>query len=269
MRTAITVCQVFQAAAGPFVFHQPLDEAFAAAARLGFDAVELFLPGADFVSAERILELCEKHQIGVAAVGSGAGWLKHGWSLTDPSEATRKAALDFLLPLIEFGGRLKAPVILGSMQGKGGAGVSREQALDWLAGALHVTGRAAAAFGVPFLYEPLNRYETPLINRLSDAVEFLRSHDLANILLLADLFHMNIEEADLAAALLDAAAYLGHIHYADSNRHAMGFGHTDPAPILDALRKSGYSGCLSAEILPVPDADTAAQQTLFSIRSFL
>ncbi|HEX5790885.1 MAG TPA: sugar phosphate isomerase/epimerase family protein, partial [Luteolibacter sp.] len=239
------------------------------AAQLGYDAVELFLPGPDFVTTERVLELCEAHQLRVAAVGSGAGWLKHGLSLTDPSAATRKAALDFLLGMIEFGGRLKAPVILGSMQGRGGTEVTRDQALVWLAEALRVTGEAAAAHGVPFLYEPLNRYETPLINRLADAVAFLRSHDLRNILLLADLFHMNLEEADLAAAVLEAGPRIGHIHYADSNRRAMGFGHTDPGPILDALRKSGYSGYLSAEILPLPDALTAARQTLASIRPYL
>jgi sugar phosphate isomerase/epimerase len=59
------------------------------------------------------------------------------------------------------------------------------------------------------------------------------------------------------------------VHFADSNRHAMGFGHTNAAPIIAALREIGYSGYLSAEILPLPDPEAAARQTISSIRSLL
>jgi sugar phosphate isomerase/epimerase len=155
------------------------------------------------------------------------------------------------------------------MQGKWGGDVTREQALDWLAEALHAIGQNAAKHGVPFIYEPLNRYETNLMNRLADGARFIESHSLSNIVLLADLFHMNIEEASTAQALLETGRHVGHIHWADSNRQAMGFGHTSTASIVEALRQIGYQGYLSAEILPLPDAEAAARQTLSSIRSFL
>jgi len=87
MRSAITLCQVPEAAAGPFVFHQPLEQGFADAARLGFDAVELFLPGPDAVEPGTIDRLCEQHRLDVAAVGTGAGMVVHGLSLTDPDAA--------------------------------------------------------------------------------------------------------------------------------------------------------------------------------------
>lgn len=266
MRTAITLCRVPEAAAGPFVFHHPLEQGFALAEQAGFDSVELFLPGPDALPAAEIQSLCEKHGLGVAAVGTGAGMLRHGLTLTDPSEEKRAAALEFIQGMILFGGQFGAPAILGSMQGKWGGGVSKEQAFDWLADALRVAGRRAAESGVPFIYEPLNRYETNLINRLADGVAFLDSHSLDNIVLLADLFHMNIEEANPVDAIREAAGHIGHVHYADSNRRAMGFGHTDPKPILAALREIGYIGHLSAEILPFPDPETAARQTMQSIR---
>ena len=60
--------------------------------------------------------------------------------------------------------------------------------------------------------------------------DFSKLHDLKNVVLLADLFHMNIEERDLAAAIREAGSHIGHVHFADSNRQAMGFGHTDPEP---------------------------------------
>jgi sugar phosphate isomerase/epimerase len=269
MRTAVTLCRVPEAAAGPFVFHEPLERGFALARQAGFDSVELFLPGPDVCPVAEIQSLSEKYDLGIAAVGTGAGMLRHGLSLTDPSAEKRAAALAFIENMIHFGGQLGAPAILGSMQGKWGGDVSKDQALDWLADALRVAGKTAAGYGVPFIYEPLNRYETNLMNRLADGAAFIGSRSLGNIVLLADLFHMNIEEADPAGALREAARHVGHVHYADSNRRAMGFGHTDPKPILAALREIGYSGYLSAEILPLPDPETAARQTIQSIQSHL
>jgi len=269
MRTAITLCQVPEAAAGPFVFRQPLPEAFALAKQTGFDDVELFLPGPDAFSINEIKSLAQTHGLGIAAVGTGAGMVKHGLSLTDPSLDKRVAALDFLEQMIAFGGQLGAPAILGSMQGKYGGEVSKEQALEWLAESLIIAGKTAAKYKVPFIYEPLNRYETNLINRLVDGANFIETNSLENIVLLADLFHMNIEETDLATSIRSAGKHIGHVHYADSNRQAMGHGHTDPKPIIAALKEINYAGHLSAEILPLPDPLAAAQQTIKSIRNQL
>ncbi len=269
MRTAVTLCQVPEAAAGPFVFHQPLAEGFALAKETGFDDVELFLPGPAAISIDEIKALSQTHGLGIAAVGTGAGMVKHGLSLTDLSLEKRVAALDFLEQMIAFGGQLGAPAILGSMQGKHGGEVSKDQALEWLADALRIAGKAAAKYNVPFIYEPLNRYETNLINRLTDGADFIEANALENIVLLADLFHMNIEETDAAASIRAAGKHVGHVHYADSNRRAMGYGHTDPKPIVAALREIGYTGHLSAEIFPLPDSKSAATQTIQSIRSVM
>ena len=62
---------------------------------------------------------------------------------------------------------------------------------------------------------------------------------------------------------------IGHVHYADSNRRAMGMGHTDPEPVIAALKEIGYDAYLSAEILPLPDATQAAAATIQSIKRLL
>jgi sugar phosphate isomerase/epimerase len=265
MKSAVTLCQVPEASDGPFVFRTPLPEAFATAAAIGFDAVELFLPGPDFITVDEVKSLANKHGLAIAAVGTGAGMLRHALSLTDTDENQRQVALEFVFSMIDFGGALGAPAILGSMQGKG----NHREARELLAAGLHRCGKRAAAHGVPFIYEPLNRYETRLFNRLADAARFLEEHDLKNVRLLADLFHMNIEERDLAEALREAGGHVAHVHFADSNRQAMGYGHIVPERVIAALREIGYSGYLSAEILPLPDPGTAARQTLASIRSVL
>ncbi len=266
MKSAVTLCDVAEAAAGPFVFHGPLANGFAKAAAHGFDAVELFLPGPAAYTVRDILDHAARHQLAIAAVGTGAGMVKHGLSLTDPSATRRAEALDFVKRMIDLGGELGAPAILGSMQGKSTDGAPREESLDRLAAALVDAADTADNHGVPFLYEPLNRYETNLINRQADAFAFLEERNIANCLILADLFHMNIEERNSADALRAIATRLGHVHFADSNREAIGHGHTDPAPILAVLREIQYQGYLSAEILPLPDAGTAARDFLHSIR---
>jgi sugar phosphate isomerase/epimerase len=80
---------------------------------------------------------------------------------------------------------------------------------------------------------------------------------------------MNIEEVDVAAALRSAGNRLGHVHFVDSNRRAMGMGHLDPRPVVAALRDIGYGGYLSAEAFPWPDSRAAAAQTIRAFRYVL
>jgi sugar phosphate isomerase/epimerase len=115
----------------------------------------------------------------------------------------------------------------------------------------------------------LNRYETNLINTLAEGVQFLKALGTQNVKLLADLYHMNIEETNPAEALREAGTYVGHIHFADSNRKAAGMGHTDFTPIIAALKDIGYEGYLSAEVFSLPDSESAAKQTIESFRKYV
>ena len=268
MRSAITVSLVPQAAGGPFVFWNGLADACEQASTMGFDAIEIFPPNAGALDVAAIRELLTKHKLAVAAVGTGGGWVVNKWTLTHPDGVVREKARGFIRGIIEKAAALGAPAILGSMQGRWEGDVSREHALALLGEAFDELGDHAADRGQPFLYEPLNRYETNLIHRTPDAAAWLRTLRTKNVRILADLFHMNIEETDIAAALREAGDLVGHIHFADSNRRAIGCGHTDVAPAIVALREIGYAGYLSGEILPLPDSATAARQTMESFRRF-
>lgn len=268
MKSAITICLVPEARSGPFVFHDGLVAGCAAAAELGFDAIEIFPASGDSFPRDEVRSLLVKHGLALAAVGTGAGWLVHKLHLCHPEGAIRTQAREFIRGVIRVAGEFAAPAILGSMQGRVEAGVTREQAIAWLGEALVDLAETAASFGQPLLYEPLNRYETNLFNRQGDAADFVRGLPTRNVRLLCDLFHMNIEEADLAAALEQAGETIGHVHWADSNRRAVGFGHTAPRPIIAALQTAGYDGYLSAEIFPLPDARAAAAQSIASFRYF-
>lgn len=269
IRSSITISVVEEAKAGPFVFHDGWENGCRRAAELGFDAVELFAPSADAISALPVAEMLEKYNLGLAAVGTGGGWVRHKWHLCHPDPQVRSQALDFIKGIIKAGAQFRAPAILGSMQGRFEGDVSRSQALEWLGKAIVELGQFAEDHGTVFLYEHLNRYETNLFNLTADAAAFIRSTGARNVRLLCDLFHMNIEEVSIAGALVEAGEMVGHVHFVDSNRHAAGFGHTDFEPIGAALRKIGFKGYASAEAFPKPDADATARMTIESFRKYL
>lgn len=266
MKSAVTISLVPEARGGPFVFWDDLAAGCAQAAELGFDAVEIFPPGAEALDVAKVAQLLGAHGLHCAAIGTGAGWVKHKLRLTDPDAAVRQRAVGFISEIIDAAGALGAPAIIGSMQGRWGDGVARDQALDWLGEGMATLAERASRHGVPLLYEALNRYETNLFNRQGDATAFLRTLQSRNVKLLCDLFHMAIEESSIADALRAAGPLVGHVHFADSNRQTIGWGHTDMTPIMAALREMKYDGYLSAEVLPLPDSVSAARQTMKSFR---
>ena len=266
MRSSITICLVPEARQGPFVFHEGLEAGCRAARACGFDAVEVFPGSAADLPAAEVGRLLADQGLALAAVGTGAGWVRQRLHFCHADPAVRERAIAFAGDIVDAAGRLGAPAIIGSMQGQATPEVSRPAAIDLLAEALSRLGPRAASHGQVLLYEPLNRYETNLFNQQADAAAFLRDRRLGNVKLLCDLFHMAIEEADVAQALVACGDLVGHVHWADSNRRAMGFGHTATAPILAALERIGYEGCLSAEVFPLPTPEAAASQTIASLR---
>ena len=269
MKSAVTISLVPEAKGGPFVFWDGLEAGCRHAGGLGFDAVEIFPPSADALNVKEIQTLVSTHGLRVAAIGSGAGWVKHKLRLTDPDAGIRRAARKFIGDLIEAAGELGAPVIIGSMQGRTDMGHNRPEVICWLEEALVELGNLAARQGQVLLYEALNRYETDIFTRQSEAAAFIRGIHATHVRLLCDLFHMNIEEKSMAEALVEVGPFIGHVHWADSNRQAMGWGHSDAGAIVKALRSVGYRGYLSAEIFPVPDSLAAAQRSLDSFRRWV
>jgi sugar phosphate isomerase/epimerase len=268
MQSAITISLTAQARGGPFVFWDDLAAGCAKAAQLGFDAVEIFAPSPAPLNPDVVRPLLDRHNLKLAAVGTGAGWVIHKLTLTSPDAAIRSRARDFIRSIIDAGGRLGAPTIVGSMQGRWGDDVSRDQAHAYLIEALNDLGEHARQYHVPLIYEPLNRYETNMVVTQTDGVALLKQLKTDNVKLLADLFHMNIEEADLPATIRSAGRAIGHVHLADSNRRPAGNGHTNFAAIAQALRDIGYTGYISAECLPWPDSDAAAAKTIENYKRY-
>lgn len=119
---------------------------------------------------------------------------------------------------------------------------------------LNAADAAAKENGATVLLEPINRYETHYNHRLEHAVELIQAVGSKRIKVLADFFHMNIEEDDIPAAIRKNGAYIGHVHLGDSNRLLPGQGHTDFAAGFAALKEVGYKGFLAMECsIPAPE----------------
>jgi len=268
MKPCLTLSLVPSLRGGPWVLWDDLANGIRKTSELGFSAIELFTEGPSAGEPGELETLLEENGVELGAVGTGAGKVIRGLTLTDANQATRTDARKFISEMIEFGAEHGAPAIIGSMQGSSNETANREECLNWLGEALEELGEKSRNAGTFLIYEPLNRYETNLFNRFGDACEFLDGLQTKGVSLLADLFHMNIEEENIAQSLIDGAKYVGHVHFADSNRRPVGCGHTEIEPIARALAEIGYEGCVSAEAFDWPDPDTAARQTIDSYRKY-
>jgi len=269
MRSAITVSLVPEVKGGPFVYWDDVSAAASKAAALGFDALEVFPRTPESVDVAALQSVLTANQLSLAALGTGAGWVVHKLRLTDPDAAIREKAVAFISEIARKAGEFGAATIIGSMQGRIEPQTPRNDAMGWLHDGVDRIARTAAAAGSLLLLEPLNRYETNVLTSVIDGADLLRKLAVPNVKLLCDLFHMNIEEADLGESLRHAGDLVGHVHFADSNRRAVGFGHLDVRPVMAALRDIGYDGYLSAEVFPLPDSDLAAKTTIDSYRKWV
>lgn len=234
------------------------------ASRMSFDGIELLVVDPARLEVQEIRCQLDALNLKAAAISSGAILAQTGLSLLACSGEIVHQAAERLHALIDLAAALDAPTVtIGSFRGRPEPETllfAREQLHKLLMRAAEHAQRA----GVSLALEPLNRYETDLIHSAWQGLEFLAGTGDSSLGLLLDCFHMNIEEADIREAIQQTmgANRLFHIHLADSNRLSPGQGHFDFPGLINALSSTGYSGWLSAEHLPIPDPDRAAQLTI-------
>jgi sugar phosphate isomerase/epimerase len=95
--------------------------------------------------------------------------------------------------------------------------------------------------------EPLNRYETWYLRTIGHAAELCEAVGSPRVSVMADLFHMSIEEAQPTDSLRDIQDHVGHVHLADSNRLLPGQGHSDFVAPFHVLQASGFAGWMALE----------------------
>lgn len=220
-----------------------LTERFENARSLGADGIEIWGRDLD-ARAEAIAEAMVAAELPISSINQL-------WNarLLSPDAAERERALD------ELRGSITMAADLGA-QGVGFVPHFGDHCLPdlspWMTGyelqmeLLHQHIRTledfAYALGVELYIEPVNRYETRFLNRLEQAAALTRRRNHPAVKIVADLFHMALEEADIAEAITAHGDQIGLVHLADSNRRLPGLGSTDFTAAAAALNAIGYSG---------------------------
>jgi 5-keto-L-gluconate epimerase len=245
----------------PLLFSGRLQEGLTAAQRLGCQGVELNILDPQEVDGAELQRLLKRHGLEVCTLATGQAFGKHGLSLVSADPEVRRRTMARLEAHALLAARLQSAVTIGLIRGQvSGDAAAQSEDRKRIAAGLAQFAHLAGGLGVRVLLEPLNRYECNNINSLTEGLALIRELDAANLFLLADTFHMNIEDVDMAANLRAAGSRLGYVHLADSNRQAPGSGHTAFAPLIESLRAISFKGYVSAEVQPLPDDATAAER---------
>ena len=220
---------------------QPLAETAARLAALSYDGVELMGDLTRYKASE----------VNAALSAQGLSVLSltpENVDLAHPDEAVRQEALDYYFRLLDLASAVSSPIVCCH----GAVGRIRaitsydEERRVFVEGVRRIAERAQAA-NLRIALEVLNRYEAHLLNTALEAQRFVRDVGMENVGLLLDAYHMNIEEADVRSTILAARERLFLFHAADSNRRAVGRGHTDFRGILHTLHDIGYDGSIVVE----------------------
>lgn len=233
----------------------------------GFNGVELAIRDPKLVAVEELDRVISAYGLEVPAIGTGQAWGEEGLSFTSHDPVVRKAAIERIKSHIPLAKHFDAVIILGLIRGITPKGQTHDQSMGYLVEALQECAAEAASHNVKYALEPLNRYETDLIHTVDEGLDLIEQVGADNFGLLLDTFHMNIEEPVEEESIHTCGERIFHFHVADSNRWYPGAGHLRFGSILETLDATGYQGFVSGEFLPMPDADTAAENFITYMRT--
>lgn len=218
---------------------------FEAAARIGYDFVEVLIFDPETIDAEMTARFSAEFNVGVAA--GLCGKLTADLSNPDPEIARRGES--WISAAIEKARDMGATMLGGpSFSAVHRYAVApsewaRERAVE----AYGRLAKQARASGVRLGLEALNRYESNFINTVAQAADICRRVGTDSMFVHGDLFHMMIEEGDLAQAVESVRDCLGYVHVAESHRGYLGTGNTDWRKFFAALASIGYEGPITFE----------------------
>jgi len=230
---------------------EPLETTAQRLAALGLDGVEL-LGDLRLYSSAEARRILDDHGLSVFSLTPADADIAH------PEPTVRGEAVDYYYRLLDFAAELGEPLVschglVGRIQPL--STQAEEDAL--LRESVARIAERVAEVNLRIVFEVLNRYETHQIHNHAEALQFIQDVDAENVGVLLDAYHMNIEEADPAGALLQTGKQLWLYHAADSNRQGIGAGHTDFDAQLAALSDIHYNYALVLECTaPGPDPFT-------------
>ncbi len=247
---------------------RPLEQTLALLGAAGVEGLEVSgEPGRDAGALAAALA-----DAGIMPTGTTAAsrWPTDERDLAHSDAEARRRAVAYYRGCVDLAAAIGAPVV-GLIPGAVGRIeplTTQEREWEHAADGLREVALYARERGVTVAVEAINRYETHLVNRVEQALELAAAAGVDGVGVIADVFHMQLEEDDPAAAVERAGAALSALHVAGSNRRGLRHGTLDPAATIAAARRAGFSGPLVLECTapgPNPfeaDKGAAAMQLL-------
>jgi len=254
----------------PMFFCGNLEYGIKKAYEYGYDGVELNIRDSKKINQKKIVELTESYNLKVVSFGTGQAYYGDGISLASSDDKIQKMVLKRIMDHIDFAGKVGAQVVLGSIRGKYSTDVSirkkeEQKALE----TVKKCAKYAEDQNIILTLEPINKKDTNFINNMDEAIEYKKLIGFENIKLLADTYQMYPEEKSIEEAITKAKNDLVHIHLVDTDRKIPGYGLIDFKSILKTLIEIEYNGFLSAEIIPIPNDESAAEEYIKNVRKIL
>lgn len=227
-------------------------------AALGFGAIELPVEDPALIDPQKLAPVIATTGLKVHVCGA----FGPGRDLTDPDSSVRSSTRRYLSSLLEIAAALDAGFIAGPMYSRVGKArqlseSERKREWDLAVSELHTVAAEAGDRGLSLAIEPINRFETDLVNTAADAVRMVRDigHPAARMMI--DTFHMTIEESNLGDAIRHAGKDLIHVQVSENHRGVTGTGLTPWTDFRDALRDIDYSGSIVIESFTPDNRDLA------------
>ena len=249
-------------------FRGDLDSICAQLQALGYDGVELFARNPRGLDRRAIAETIKRYGLAVPELSTGPS-SEDGLTLTDPDPAVRQAARERLRDYIEMAAHWGAQIHLGRIRGAVPDGPGATDAWKLMKEGFLETAEYGQSRGVRVLLEPQCRFQGNTLLSVVEGIAFVREHGHPNLGIVADTFHMSIEDVSLPASLMAAPPWLWHVHFADSNRWYPGAGHLNFREVLEALKLIGYDRFITMEMEQRPDSSTAARRAIHTVRALL
>jgi D-psicose/D-tagatose/L-ribulose 3-epimerase len=227
---------------------------------MGYDILEVAVEDKNLIDWKRLKQMVSEFDIKVTV--SGAFGTDRDLSSNDGS--IRKNAFNYIVDCIKIASDIGSPIFTGPVYSAVGktrmvSAEQKKQERDWCIENLVNVGKIASDYGVVLGVEPLNRFETDMVNTADQAISIVEEVANRNIRISLDTFHCNIEEKNIPDAIRKVGKnLLCHVQANESDRGTPGTGHLDWKGIRKALADIDYEGAMVIETFGAPSKELAA-----------
>lgn len=251
----------------------PMEKVFDRVSAAGYQWIDLTAT-VNAYNWNEVAQLAREFSLGISGLTCDSGWPDEEHDLANKNEVSRQKAVSYFKRQIEsvrmVGGDYL--IVVPSAVGKFfPMGNDASDDWKWSVESVCKLTETAEENGITLVIEPLNRYESCIVNNADDVLRFVQEVNHPHVKALLDTYHMNIEEADLEEAFLKLQDWVEVVHFADSNRQALGKGHIDFQKVVTGMKKIGFDKTIVLECTasgPNPFTADKGEQTVQTMSQY-